>query len=162
MNTIEGSLNAKGHSFGIVLARFNHFIGKELLTGAVDCLIRHGAAEDDIDLVYVPGSFEIPAATNALAISEKKYSCIICLGVLIRGQTPHFDYIAVEATKGIAQVTATTGVPVAYGIITADTVEQAIERAGTKAGNKGWEAALAGIEMANLFAQIMKVEKKVT
>ncbi len=153
MKTIEGKLLAKGRKFGIVVARFNHFIGKELLSGAIDCLVRHGAAENDLDVAWVPGSFEIPFAASRMASSEK-YDGVICLGVLIRGQTPHFDFIAAEATKGIAQVAIASGVPVSYGVITADTIEQAIERAGTKAGNKGWEAALASIEMVDLTRQL--------
>ncbi len=157
MKTLEGKLDAKGRNFAIVMARFNHFIGKELLSGAVDCLVRHGAVEDDISVAYVPGSFEIPATANALAIS-RKYDGIICLGVLVRGQTPHFDYIASEATKGIAQVALNTAVPTSYGVITADTLEQAIERAGTKAGNKGWDAALACIEMVDLLAQVSNLK----
>ncbi|MFQ5675360.1 MAG: 6,7-dimethyl-8-ribityllumazine synthase [bacterium] len=153
MKTYEGQLSAQGRRFGVVVARFNDFICKQLLDGALDCLKRHGAADKDIEIVKVPGSFEIPAAASALAKS-KKYSAIICLGALIRGETPHFDYIAAETTKGIAQVGLDSGIPTAYGVITADTLEQAIERAGTKAGNKGWDAALSAIEMADLFAQL--------
>lgn len=153
MKTIEGHLSASGKRFGIVVGRFNSFVAKQLLEGALDCLARHGAADKDISVVWVPGSFEIPLATNRMAES-KKYDGLICLGVLIRGQTPHFDYIAAEATKGIAQVSLSTGIPASYGIITADTLEQAIERAGTKAGNKGWDAALAAIEMADLFTKL--------
>lgn len=150
-----GQLSAKGFKFGIVISRFNQFISKQLLEGALDCLKRHGANEDDIEIAWVPGSFEIPLAANKLAKSEK-FNSIICLGALIRGQTPHFDYIAAECTKGIAQIALSTEIPLAYGVITADTLEQALERAGTKAGNKGWDAALTGIEMADLFKQLAK------
>jgi len=153
MKTFEGKLNAANRKYAIVIGRFNHFIGKELVSGAVDCLERHGAASKDIEVAYVPGSFEVPMAAKALA-NTGRFDAVICLGVLVRGQTPHFDYISAEATKGIAQIGISSGVPAAYGIITADTLEQAIERAGTKAGNKGWEAALAAIEMADLFSQL--------
>ena len=153
MKTYEGQLSAKGKRFAIVVARFNSLITKQLLEGALDCLKRHGAVEKDIEVARVPGSFEIPAMAHALAKS-KKFNAVICLGALVRGATPHFDHIAAEATKGIAQVALETGVPTAYGVITADTLEQAIERAGTKAGNKGWDAALSAIEMADLFDQL--------
>jgi len=153
MKTYEGQLSAKGKRFAIVVARFNSLITKQLLEGALDCLKRHGAAEKDIEVAWVPGSFEIPAMAQALAKS-KKFSSVICLGALVRGATPHFDHIAAEATKGISQVALETGVPTAYGVITANTLEQAIERAGTKAGNKGWDAALSAIEMADLLDQL--------
>ncbi len=153
MKTYQGQLSAKGKRFAIVVARFNSLITKQLLEGALDCLKRHGAVEKDIEVAWVPGSFEIPAMAHALAKS-KKFNAVICLGALVRGATPHFDHIAAEATKGIAQVALETGVPTAYGVITADTLEQAIERAGTKAGNKGWDAALSAIEMADLFDQL--------
>jgi len=153
VKTFEGSLSGKGLKIGIVIARFNHFIGKELLAGALDCLTRHGVSEDDIDVAWVPGSFEIAFAASRLTASGR-YSSVICLGVLIRGQTPHFDHLAAEATKGIAQADVSSGVPTCYGLITADTIEQAVERAGTKAGNKGWDAALAAIEMANLSSKL--------
>ena len=153
MKTYEGQLSAKGKRFAIVVARFNSLITKQLLEGALDCLKRHGAVEQDIEVAWVPGSFEIPAMAHALAKS-KKFNAVICLGALVRGATPHFDHIAAEATKGIAQVALETGVPTAYGVITADILEQAIERAGTKAGNKGWDAALSAIEMADLFDQL--------
>lgn len=153
MKIYEGKLAAQGKRFGIVVARFNNFIGKELLTGAEDCLLRHGAADKNIEVAWVPGSFELPIAAQAMAKS-KKYDALISLGVLIRGHTPHFEYIAAEATKGIAQVSLATGVPIAYGVITADTLEQAIERAGSKAGNKGWDAALSAIEMVNLIERL--------
>ena len=153
MKTYQGQLSAKGKRFAIVVARFNSLITKQLLEGALDCLKRHGAVEQDIEVAWVPGSFEIPAMAHALAKS-KKFNAVICLGALVRGATPHFDHIAAEATKGIEQVALQTGVPTAYGVITADTLEQAIERAGTKAGNKGWDAALSAIEMADLFDQL--------
>ena len=124
-----------------------------VLNGALDCLVRHSAKDDDIEIVWVPGSFEIPMAADVMAKSQR-FDCVVCLGALVRGSTPHFDYIAAEATKGIAQVSLDTGIPVTYGIITADTLEQAIERAGTKAGNKGWDAALSGIEMADLYTKL--------
>ena len=153
MKTYQGQLSAKGKRFAIVVARFNSLITKQLLEGALDCLKRHGAVEQDIEVAWVPGSFEIPAMAHALAKS-KKFNAVICLGALVRGATPHFDHIAAEATKGIAQVALETGVPTAYGVITADTLEQAIERAGAKAGNKGCDAALSAIEMADLFDQL--------
>ncbi len=150
---IEGMLNAEGKKFGIVVSRFNEMISKSLLGGAFDCLARHGANENEISVVYVPGSFEIPLAAKKLAQS-KKYDAVICLGAVIRGGTPHFDYIAAEVSKGIAHVGMETGVPVIFGIITSDSIEQAIERAGTKAGNKGWDAALNAIEMADLIKKL--------
>ncbi len=150
---IQGHLDAKGRSFGIVVSRFNEFISSKLLEGALDCLYRHGADEKKIDIVWVPGSFEIPMAANKLAISGK-YNAVICLGTLIRGATPHFEYIAAEATKGIAAVALNTQLPITYGVITCDSLEQAIERAGTKSGNKGWDAALSAIEMADLFTKL--------
>ena len=153
MKTYEGQLTAKGKKFAIVVARFNSFISKQLLEGAMDCLNRHDADENAVHTVWVPGSFEIPMAAKKLADSGN-YNAIICLGALVRGSTPHFDYIAAEATKGIAQVALDSGIPVTYGVITADTLEQAIERGGTKAGNKGWDATLSAIEMVNLFTQI--------
>lgn len=152
--TFEGRLDASGCRFGIVVSRFNELVSHQLLSGALDCLKRHGAdTEANVATVWVPGSFEIPVAALRLAKSGR-YDAVICLGALIRGQTPHFDYIAAEATKGIAQVALSTGVPTAYGIITADTLEQALERAGTKAGNKGWDAAESAIEMTQLFRQL--------
>jgi 6,7-dimethyl-8-ribityllumazine synthase len=153
--TIEGKLNATGMTFGIVVSRFNHFITDRLVEGCVDTLIRHGAAESDITLVRVPGSFEIPATVARLAESGG-YSAIIALGAVIRGDTPHFDYIAAEVTKGIAQAGMQSRVPVSYGVITTDTLEQAIERAGTKAGNKGADAAVTAIELADLYRQLPK------
>ncbi|SYZ73533.1 riboflavin synthase beta chain [Candidatus Zixiibacteriota bacterium] len=152
---IAGKLNAAGLKFGIVVSRFNSLLTTKLLEGAIDCLVRHQANETDIAVAWVPGSFEIPYAAAKLAES-KKYDCVICLGAVIKGDTPHFDYIANETSKGIARLALDTGLPVIYGIITADTLEQAIERAGTKAGNKGWDAAQTGIEMANLYREIGK------
>lgn len=153
MKVIEGELYAKGLKFGIVVSRFNEFITEKLLYGARDALIRHGVKEDDIDIVKVPGSFEIPVVAKKLAL-KGTYNAIICLGTIIRGATPHFEYVAAEVSKGIASVSVETGVPIAFGIITSDTIEQAIERAGTKSGNKGWDAALSAIEMAQLLKKI--------
>lgn len=150
---VEGNLIAKGKKFGIVASRFNDFITKELIAGCTDELLRHGAQEQDLVVTLVPGAFEIPLVALRLAKS-KAYDAVICLGTVIRGSTPHFDYIASEVSKGIANVSQDTGVPVIFGVITADTIEQAIERAGTKDGNKGRDAALSAIEMANLLAQI--------
>jgi len=150
---IEGNLNASGKKFAIVLSRFNHFFADKLLSGALDALVRHGAAEDDIEICRCPGSFEIPAVTAKIARAGR-HDAIICLGVLIRGDTPHFEYITAEVTKGIASLALETELPISYGIITADTLEQAIERAGTKAGNKGYDAAVAAIEMSNLFSEL--------
>jgi 6,7-dimethyl-8-ribityllumazine synthase len=149
----EGMLLGKGLRFGLVVSRFNEFITNKLLEGALDALKRHGVDEADIEVALVPGSFEIPIIAKKLALS-KRYDAIICLGTVVRGGTPHFDYIATEVTKGIAQVGLDTGLPVVYGIITADTLEQAIERAGTKMGNRGFEAAKDAIEMANLLKSI--------
>ena len=151
--TIKGDLQAKDKSFALVTSRFNEFVTQKLLDGALDCLYRHGADEKKITIVWTPGSFEIPYAASKLAKS-KKYDAVICLGAVIKGDTPHYDYIASEVTKGIAKTSLETGVPVIFGIITTDNLEQAIERAGTKAGNKGWDAALSAIEMTNLFEQI--------
>ncbi len=148
--TYEGQLVAKGLKFGIVASRFNEFITGKLLEGALDALRRHGAEDGEIEVAWVPGSFEIPLAAQKMAQSGK-YDAVICLGALIRGSTPHFDYIAGEAAKGIAHVGMATGVPTIFGVITTDNIEQAIERAGTKAGNKGFAAAESAIEMANLL-----------
>jgi len=153
LRIIEGELQAGEKKFAIIISRFNSFISEQLLNGAVDCLVRHGAAETQIEVYRVPGSFEIPFMASEVA-KRKKHAAIICLGVIIRGQTPHFDYIAAEAAKGIGQVAVNNGVPTIFGVVTADTIEQAIERAGTKAGNKGWDAALAAIEMANLVEKL--------
>lgn len=150
---IEGQLIAKGKSFGIVSSRVNDFITKQLIDGCVDALVRHGADKEKIELVLVPGAFEIPLAAQKLA-RLKRFDAVICLGTVIRGATPHFDYIAAEVSKGIAHISLDTGLPVVFGIITADTIEQAIERAGTKDGNKGKDAAITAIEMANLVQQI--------
>ncbi len=147
----EGKLLAEGLRFGIIVGRFNEFITNKLLGGALDSLNRHGAREEDIEIAWVPGAFEIPLAAQKMA--QAKYDAVICLGAVIRGATPHFEYVAAEVTKGVAQVGLQSGLPVVYGVITADTIEQAIERAGTKAGNKGWDAANTAIEMANLLRQ---------
>ena len=149
----EGVLLGKGLKFGVVVSRFNEFITRKLLDGAQDALLRHGVIEEDIDIAWVPGSFEIPLAAQKLA-QTKRYDAVICLGTVVRGATPHFEYIAAEVTKGIARVGLEAGLPVSYGIITADTLEQAIERAGTKAGNRGFDAAVNAIEMANLLRNI--------
>lgn len=153
MNVIEGKLNAKDYKFGIIVSRFNDFISQKLLEGALDCLKRHQAAEGNVSIVKTPGAFEIPLVADKLA-SSKKYDAIICLGAVIRGATPHFDYVASESAKGVAHVSLSSGVPVIYGVLTTDNIEQAIERAGTKSGNKGWDAALSAIEMADLLKQI--------
>lgn len=149
----EGKLIAEGLRFAIVASRFNDFIVERLIGGALDALIRSGAEEKDIEIFKVPGAFEIPLVAKKLA-SSKRYSAIICLGAVIRGATPHFDYVANEVSKGIATVSLETGVPVTFGVLTTDNLEQAIERAGSKAGNKGWDAAIAAIEMANLIKEI--------
>jgi 6,7-dimethyl-8-ribityllumazine synthase len=151
--TFEGNLLGKGLKFGLVVSRFNEFFSKKLLEGAQDALLRHGVNESDIEIAWTPGSFEIPLIAKKLAES-KKYNAIICLGAVIRGGTPHFDYIAAEVSKGIANVGLNTGVPVIFGVITTDTLEQAIERSGTKDGNKGFDAAVSAIEMANLVKSI--------
>jgi len=150
---MKGDLNAKGLSFGIVVSRFNEFISVKLLDGAEDELIRHGADEKDISVLWVPGSFEIPAVAARL-VKSKKYDAIISLGAVIRGETPHFNYITSEVAKGVAHVALTGNVPCIFGVITADTLEQAIERAGTKSGNKGRDAALSAIEMVNLYRKV--------
>lgn len=153
MRTTEGSYLARGFRFAIVVSRFNEFITKRLLDGALDCLLRHGAEEGDLHLVRVPGAFELPYAAKRLAASTS-YDAVIALGAVIRGATPHFDYVAGAAAKGIASASLETGVPIIFGVITANTLDEAIERAGTKGGNKGFEAALSAIEMASLFAQL--------
>ena len=153
MKEFEGVLDAKGLRFAIVVSRFNDFICDRLLGGALDALRRHGASDDDIEIFRVPGAFEIPLTAKVLAKNEK-YDAVICLGAVIRGSTPHFEYISAEVSKGVASVTLESEKPVAFGVLTTDTVEQAIERAGTKAGNKGWEAALSAIEMANLLSSV--------
>ncbi len=151
---IQGDLSGKGLTFGIVAARFNDFITSRLLDGALDALQRHGVAEGDIEIVKVPGSYEIPLAAKMMARS-KKYSAVICLGAVIRGATPHFEYVSAEVSKGVAAVSMETGLPVIFGVLTTDTIEQAIERAGTKSGNKGWDAAISAIEMENVMKQMM-------
>ncbi|MDI6709166.1 MAG: 6,7-dimethyl-8-ribityllumazine synthase [Thermoanaerobacterales bacterium] len=150
--TYEGHLIGEGLKFGIVVGRFNEFITTRLLGGAMDALTRHGVGEADIEVAWVPGAFEIPLVARRMAARE--YDAVICLGAVIRGATPHFDYVAGEVAKGVARVGLESGKPVIFGVITADTIEQAIERAGTKAGNKGWQAAESAIEMANLLRAI--------
>jgi 6,7-dimethyl-8-ribityllumazine synthase len=150
---ITGNLIVKGKKIGIIASRFNDFITKELVSGCQDALIRHGALDDDLTIVWVPGAFEIPTLAQKMAKS-KSYDAVICLGTIIRGSTPHFDFIASEAAKGIAKVSFDSGIPVIFGVITADTIEQAVERAGTKDGNKGRDAALSAIEMINVLSQI--------
>jgi len=152
-NIIESKLNADGKKFAIIMSRFNDFITERLVGGSVDALIRSGAADGDIDIVKVPGAFEIPMVAKKLAFS-KKYDAIICLGAVIRGATTHYDYVCAEVSKGVATVAMDADIPVIFGVVTTDTIEQAIERAGTKAGNKGWDAAIAAIEMANLSGMI--------
>ena len=149
----EGNLLGKGLKMALVASRFNEFFSRKLLDGAQDALLRHGVAEGDIEIAWTPGAFEIPLVAQKMAES-KKYDAVICLGAVIRGSTPHFDYIAAEVTKGIAQASLNTGVPVIFGVITTDTLEQAVERSGTKAGNKGFDAAVSAIEMANLVKSI--------
>lgn len=146
----EGRLDASGVSIGIVVSRFNNFFTEKLLEGAVDCLVRHGADVEKISVAWVPGAFEVPYAAQKMA-SSGDYNAVICLGAVVRGDTPHFNYIANESAKGIAKLGMDSGIPVIYGLVTADTLEQAIERSGTKAGNKGWDAAEAAIEMINLY-----------
>jgi len=153
VKTIEGNLIAKGKKFGIIASRFNDFITKELVSGCMDTLTRHGANNEDLSITWVPGAFEIPLVAQRLA-KAKSYDALICLGTVIRGSTPHFDYIASEVAKGVAKVSLDSGFPVIFGIITADTIEQAVERAGTKEGNKGRDAAMSAIEMANLLPQL--------
>jgi len=150
---IQGDLNAKGFKFGIVASRFNDFITARLLDGAVDALTRHGASDADIEVVRVPGAYEIPLVAQKLARS-KKYSAVICLGAVIRGATPHFEYVSAEVSKGIAAVSMETGLPVVFGVLTTDTIEQAVERAGAKAGNKGFDAAMTAVEMGNLMRRL--------
>lgn len=147
---LEGNLNASGLKFAVVVSRFNHFITDRLLEGTLDALRRHDAKDDDMEIVRVPGAFEMPLATKKLAESGR-FDAVICLACVVRGATPHFDYVAAEASKGIAVSSLETGVPIAFGVLTTDNLEQAIERAGSKSGNKGWHAALSAIEMANLL-----------
>jgi 6,7-dimethyl-8-ribityllumazine synthase len=150
---VEANLIAEGKKFAVVVSRFNDFITERLVGGAVDALVRCGAKDDDIDIVKVPGAFEIPLIAKKMA-QKKKYDAVICLGAVIRGATPHFDYVSAEVSKGIAMVSIESEIPVIFGIITSDTLEQAIERAGTKAGNKGFSAAMTAVEMANLIGAI--------
>ncbi len=153
MKLIEGKLDASGLKVAIVISRFNEFITSKLLGGAVDCLKRNRANEDDITVVWVPGSFEIPSVVKKMA-QAKKFDAVIALGAVIRGATPHFDYIAAEVTKGVAQISLSADIPVVFGVLTTDSIEQAIERAGSKSGNKGFDAALSAIEMCNIYKQI--------
>ncbi|MEW6265513.1 MAG: 6,7-dimethyl-8-ribityllumazine synthase [Thermodesulfobacteriota bacterium] len=153
---LEGNLNAAGLKFAVVVTRFNDFITEKLLAGALDALNRCGAASEDVVVLKVPGAFEIPVTAKKLARSGR-FDAVICLGAVIRGATPHFDYIAAEVSKGVAAVSLDTGVPLSFGVLTTDTIEQAIERAGTKSGNKGWEAAVTAIEMVNLLKQFPQV-----
>jgi 6,7-dimethyl-8-ribityllumazine synthase len=153
MKSFEGHLDARGLRVGVVLSRFNSFVTTKLLDGARDALVRHGASEDDLAVAWVPGAFEVPLVARKMAESGQ-YDAVVCLGAVIRGDTPHFDYVAGESAKGIAKVALDTGVPVVYGIVTTETLEQAIERAGTRMGNKGAEAAMTAIEMARLLASM--------
>jgi 6,7-dimethyl-8-ribityllumazine synthase len=155
-NIIEANLVAEGKKFAIVASRFNSFITDKLVDGAVDALIRSGTKDGDIDLIKVPGAFEIPVLARKLAL-KKRHDAVICLGAVIRGATPHFDYVSAEVSKGVAMVSMETGMPVIFGVLTTDSLEQAIERAGSKGGNKGWDAALAAVEMANLMGVIEKI-----
>ena len=150
---IIGTLNGQDKRFAIVVSRFNDFITARLLEGALDCFTRHGGDEKNLTVVRVPGSFEIPLTADRLAKSGK-YGAVICLGTIIRGATPHFDYVAAEAAKGIAQAASSSGVPVIFGVLTTENIEQAVERAGSKAGNKGWDAMLSALEMADLFGKL--------
>ncbi len=153
MKTIEGKLTGNTKKFAIVFSRFNEFVGDGLLKAANDCLLKHGVREENIEVIKVPGAFEIPVTADKLA-AKKKYDGIICLGVIIRGATAHFEYVSSACSNGIAQVAQKYSVPVIFGVLTTDTIEQAIERAGSKAGNKGWDAALTAIEMADLFKML--------
>ena len=153
MKVIQGELQAKGLKFAIIVSRFNDFITGKLLEGAVDGLLRHGAKEEDIEVIKVPGAFEIPLTARRVA-SKGSYNALICLGTVIRGATPHFDYVAAEVSKGVAAASMETGVPIAFGVLTTDTIEQAVERAGTKSGNKGFDAAMTAIEMAQVFKKL--------
>ncbi|MFP4163384.1 MAG: 6,7-dimethyl-8-ribityllumazine synthase [Chitinispirillaceae bacterium] len=150
---IEGLLSGAGKKYGIVAGRFNELITRKLLEGSVDCLVRHGVNADDITVAWVPGAFEIPLTAQRMA-RTKKFDSVICLGTVIRGGTPHFDYVAAEVSKGIAKVSLDEDLPVIFGVLTTDSIEQAIERAGTKAGNKGWNAALSALEMTDLFTKL--------
>jgi len=153
VKVIEGNLIVKGKKFGIIASRFNDFMTKQLVSGCMDTLVRHGADDRDLTIVWVPGAFEIPVVAGKMA-GSKNYDAVICLATVIRGSTPHFDFVASEAAKGIAKVASESGIPVIFGVITADTIEQAIERSGTKDGNKGKDAALSAIEMINVMSQL--------
>ena len=153
MSVFEGDLIGSGLKVGIVVSRFNELLSSRLLGGALDALGRHGVSEDGVDVAWVPGAFEIPMVASRMAVS-KKYDAIVALGVVIRGATPHFEYVAAEVSKGVAHVSLKTGVPVMFGIVTADSIEQAVERCGTKQGNKGWDVAVSAIEMANLLKKL--------
>ncbi len=153
VNVIEGKLSGKGFRFGIIVSRFNNFITDRLQKGAIDALVRHEVKENDIDIAKVPGAFEIPFVAKQMAKS-KKVNAVICLGAVIRGETPHFEYVAAEVSKGVAAVAMESNIPVIFGILTTETIEQAIERAGTKSGNKGWDASLSALEMVNLYKQV--------
>ncbi|RZN45759.1 6,7-dimethyl-8-ribityllumazine synthase [archaeon] len=153
MRIIEGTLSARGIKVALLVSRFNEMFTRKLQEGAVDCLLRHEASENDIDVIMVPGAYELPAVASRIAHGGT-YDAIVCLGAVIRGDTPHFDYVSAEVSKGIANVALATGIPVIFGVLTTDTVEQAIERSGTKAGNKGFDAALSAIEMANLYKRL--------
>lgn len=155
-NLIEANLVAKEKKFAVVVSRFNDFITDKLVGGAIDALIRSGAADGDIDIIKVPGAFEIPLIARNVA-AKKRHHAVICLGAVIRGSTPHFDYVSAEVSKGVAVASLETGVPIIFGVLTTDNLEQAIERAGSKAGNKGWDAAVAAIEMANLMGSLEKI-----
>ena len=159
MTTFEGKLSGKGLRFALIVGRFNELISGQLLQGAMDNLMRHDVAETDVDVAWVPGAFEMPLVAERLARSGS-YDAVVCLGAVIRGGTPHWEYVAGEAAKGIAKVSLDTGVPVVFGVLTTDTIDQAIERAGTKAGNKGWAAAMSALEMANLLRTLPGGKKK--
>jgi 6,7-dimethyl-8-ribityllumazine synthase len=153
MSRLEGSVDGEGRRFALVIARFNEFVTSRLRDGAMECLAKHGAKADDVDEIWVPGAFELPAAARAAA-GTGRYDAVICLGAVIRGATPHFDYVAGESARGIGRVSTDTGVPAVFGVLTTDTTEQAVERAGGERGNKGWDAALAALEMASLLERI--------
>ena len=159
MKTLTGKLNAKGFKIAIVVSRFNEFITNRLLDGALDCLQRHEADLNDLTIVYCPGAFEIPQVAQKI-IQSNSYDAVICLGCVIKGDTPHFDYIAAEVTKGIAQLSLSSSIPVTLGVLTTDNLEQAIERAGSKSGNKGWDSALSAIELLNLYESLNKKKNK--
>ena len=152
MKEIKGNLVGKSKKFAIIVSRFNEFVSKQLLDGAIDCLVRHGVSTQDITVYWTPGCFEIPGVARRL--KNIKYDCVLCIGAVIRGDTPHFEYITNEVTKGIAVLNLEKGMPFVYGILTADTIDQAVERAGTKQGTKGWDAAMTGLELTDLYAKI--------